>query len=70
MQWKCLPILHDVQGKSAIYSTTIYHVLATCAGDGALWQAFLASVQPLAKEKHLDRRVLHGNSTILGLDAP
>jgi transposase len=63
MQWKCLPIPHDAQGKSAIHYTTVYRVFAKWADDGSLWQAFLASVAHLAAEKHLDIRVLHGDGT-------
>ena len=63
MQWKCLPIPHDAQGKPAIHYTNIYKAFARWADDGSLWQAFLASVRPLAAEKHLDLRVLHGDGT-------
>jgi hypothetical protein len=63
MQWKCLPIPHDTQGKPAIHYTTVYKVFATWADDGSLWQAFVASVRHLATEKHLDTSVLHGDGT-------
>jgi transposase len=63
MQWKCLPIPTDTQGKPAIHYTTIYKVFAKWADDGSLWQAFLASVRHLATEKHLDLGVLHGDGT-------
>jgi transposase len=63
MQWKCLPIPHDAQGKPAIHDTTIYKVFAKWADDGSLWQAFVASVRHLATEKQLDLRVLHGDGT-------
>ena len=63
MQWKCLPVPQDAQGKPAIHSTTVYKVFAKWADDGSLWQAFLASVQHLAVEKHLDTSVLHGDGT-------
>jgi len=63
MQWKCLPIPHDTQGKPAIHYTTIYKVFAKWADDGSLWQAFVASVRHLAAEKYLDLRVLHGDGT-------
>src|SRR5262250_2780112 len=63
MQWKCLPIPHDTQGKPAIHYTTIYKVFATWADDGSLWQAFVASVRHLAAEKQLDLTVLHGDGT-------
>src|SRR2546427_12364906 len=36
---------------------------AKWADDGSLWQAFMASVQHLAVEKHLDTSVLHGDGT-------
>ena len=63
MQWKCLPVPHDAQGKPAIHYTTIYKVFAKWADDGSLWQAFLASVRHLAAAKHLDLSVLHGDGT-------
>jgi transposase len=63
MQWKCLPVPHDAQGKPAIHSTTVYKVFAKWADDGSLWQAFVASVRHLVTEKQLDLRVLHGDGT-------
>src|SRR5882672_9909395 len=63
MQWKCLPIPHDTQGKPAIHYTTVYKVFARWADDGSLWQAFLASVRHLATAQHLDTSVLHGDGT-------
>src|SRR4029450_359382 len=63
MQWKCLPIPHDAQGKPAIHYTTVYTVFAKWADDGSLWQAFVASVRHLAGEKQLAPRVLHGHGT-------
>jgi transposase len=77
MQWKCLPIPHDAQGKPAIHYTTIYKVFAKWTDDGSLWQAFVASVRHLAAEKHLDTRILHGDGTntvakkgVMGLATP
>ena len=63
MQWKCLPIPKDPNGKPAIHYTTVYKVFARWADDGSLWQAFIASVAHLAAEKHLDLSVLHGDGT-------
>jgi transposase len=63
MQWKCLPIPQDTNGKPAIHDTTIYKVFAKWADDGSLWQAFVASVRHLAGEKHLDLSILHGDGT-------
>ena len=63
MQWKCLPIPQDAQGKPAIHDTTVYKVFATWADDGSLWQACVASVRHLAAEKQLDLSVLHGDGT-------
>ena len=63
MQWKCLPIPQDADGKPVIHYTTIYKVFAKWADDGSLWQAFVARVRHLAAEKHLDLRVLHGDGT-------
>jgi transposase len=63
MQWKCLPVPQDTDGKPAIHYTTIYKVFAKWADDGSLWQAFVASVRHLAAEQHLDLRILHGDGT-------
>src|ERR671938_1511041 len=63
MQWKCLPIPQDSNGKPVIHYTTVYKVFAKWADDGSLWQAFVASVRHLAVEKQLDLRVLHGDGT-------
>jgi hypothetical protein len=63
MQWKCLPVPTDPDGKPAIHSTTIDKVFANWADDGLLWQACVASVRHLAVEKQLDRSVLHGDGT-------
>src|ERR671918_2217852 len=63
MQWKCLPVPQDAQGKPAIHYTTVYRVFAKWADDGSLWQAFVASVRHLAAEKQLDLSVLHGDGT-------
>jgi transposase len=63
MQWKCLPVPKDPNGKPAIHYTTVYKVFAKWADDGSLWQAFLASVRHLVAEKHLDTSVLHGDGT-------
>ena len=63
MQWKCLPIPQDPNGKPAIHYTTVYKVFAKWADDGSLWQAFIASVRHLAAEKPLDLSVLHGDGT-------
>ena len=63
MQWKCLPIPQDSNGKPVIHYTTVYKVFAKWADDGSLWQAFVASVRHLATEKYLDTSVLHGDGT-------
>ena len=63
MQWKCLPVPPDTNGKPAIHYTTVSRAFAKWADDGSLWQAFLASVQHLAAAKHLDTSVLHGDGT-------
>ena len=63
MQWKCLPVPTNTNGKPVIHYTTVYKVFAKWADDGSLWQAFLASVKHLAAEKHLDLTVLHGDGT-------
>src|SRR4029434_8529194 len=63
MQWKCLPVPQEPDGKPAIHYTTVYKVFAKWADDGSLWQAFVASVRHLAAEKQLDLRVLHGDGT-------
>ncbi len=47
MQWKCLPVPKDHDGKPAIHDTTVYKVFAKWSDDGA----------------QLDLRILHGNGT-------
>ena len=39
MQWKCLPVPTDPDGKPAIHYTTVYKVFAKWADDGSLWRA-------------------------------
>src|SRR6266446_1522193 len=63
MQWKCLPVPKDTQGKPAIHSTTVYKVFARWSDDGPLEQAFIASVRHLAQHHQLDLRILHGDGT-------
>src|SRR6266446_5858529 len=63
MQWKCVPIPQDTNGKPAIHYTTVYRAFAKWADDGSLWQAFIASVAHLSAAKHLDTSVLHGDGT-------
>ena len=63
MQWKCLPIPKDAQGKPVIHYTTVYRAFAKWADDRSLWQAFVASVGHLADAKQLDLSVLHGDGT-------
>src|SRR6202008_4394660 len=63
MQWKCLPVPQDPDGKPAIHDTTVYKGFAKWTDDGSLWQAFVASVRHLATEKQLDLSVLHGDGT-------
>ena len=63
MQWKCLPVPTDTDGKPAIHYTTIYKVFAKWADDGSLEEAFIASVAHLADHHQLDLRILHGDGT-------
>jgi transposase len=63
MPWKCLPMPKDAHGTPAIHDTTDYRAFAKWADDGALQQAFIASVGHLSGEKRLDVRVLHGDGT-------
>jgi transposase len=63
MQWKCLPVPKDAEGKPAIHYTNVYRAFARWADDGSLWQAFVASVRHLAVAKQLDLSVLHGDGT-------
>jgi transposase len=63
MQWKCLPVPQEPDGKPAIHYTTVYKVFAKWTDDGSLWRAFVASVRHLAAEKQLDLSVRHGDGT-------
>jgi transposase len=63
MQWKCLPVPTDHDGKAEIHYTTVYKVFAQWADDGSLEHAFIASVGHLVEQHHLDLSVLHGDGT-------
>src|SRR5215471_15713217 len=63
MQWKCVPVPQDAQGKPAIHYTTVYKVFARWADDGSLEDAFIASVRHLADHHQLDLSVLYGDGT-------
>ena len=63
MQWKCLPMPKDADGKPDIHYTNVYRAFAKWADDGSLRQAFVASVGHLSDEKKLDVRILHGDGT-------
>jgi len=63
MQWKCLPVPKDHDGKAEIHYTTVYKVFAKWSDDGSLEEAFIASVAHLADHNHLDLSVLHGDGT-------
>ena len=63
MQWKCLPVPTDHDGKAAIHYTTVYKVFARWSDDGSLEHAFIASVGHLADHNQLDLSVLHGDGT-------
>jgi transposase len=63
MQWKCLPVPTDHDGKAEIHYTTVYKVFAKWSDDGSLEEAFIASVAHLADHNHLDLSVLHGDGT-------
>jgi hypothetical protein len=63
MQWKCLPVPTDTNGKPAIHYTTVYKVFARWSDDGSLAEAFIASVAHLADHNQLDLSVLHGDGS-------
>ena len=63
MQWKCLPVPKDHDGKAQIHYTTVYKAFAKWADDGSLEHAFIASVKHLAYYQQLDLSVLHGDGT-------
>jgi transposase len=63
MQWKCLPVPKDRDGKAEIHYTTVYKVFARWSDDGSLEHAFIASVGHLSDQNHLDLSVLHGDGT-------
>jgi transposase len=63
MQWKCLPVPQEPDGKPAMHYTTVYKVFAKGADTGALWQALVARARHVAVEQHLARRILHGDGT-------
>ena len=63
MQWKCLPVPIDRDGKPEIHYTTVYKVFAKWADDGSIENAFVASVGHLSDQNRLDLSVLHGDGT-------
>ena len=63
MQWKCLPVPKDTHGNAAIHDTTVYKVFARWSDDGALEDAFIASVGYLSNHNQLDLSVRHGDGT-------
>ncbi len=63
MQWKCLPVPIDGEGKPEIHDTTIYKVFAKWTDDGSIATAFIASVGHLSAHHQLDLSVLHGDGT-------
>jgi transposase len=63
MQWKCLPVPTDRDGKAEIHYTTIYKVFAKWTDDGSIATAFIASVGHLSAHNQLDLSVLHGDGT-------
>jgi transposase len=63
MQWKCLPVPKDGDGKAEIHYTTVYKAFAKWADDGSIENAFIASVGHLAAGNRLDLSVLHGDGT-------
>src|SRR5438128_11885765 len=58
MQWKCLPVLKDHDGKAEIHYTTVYKVFARWSDHGSLEHAFIASVGHLSDQHPLDLSVL------------
>ena len=63
MQWKCLPVPTESDGKAAIHYTTVYKIFAKWSEDGSLEHAFIASVRYLADHHQLDLSILHGDGT-------
>jgi len=63
MQWKCLPVPKDLEGKAEIHYTTVYKAFARWSDDGSLEHPFIASVKHLAHHQQLDLNVLHGDGT-------
>src|ERR1700712_2210866 len=60
---ECLPVPSAGDGSAVIHYTTIYKVFARWSDDGSLDQAFIASVQHLAAQNHLDLSILHGDGS-------
>jgi hypothetical protein len=52
------PHPHRGPRSAALHATNVYRALAKWTHDGALAQVFVASVAPLAAEKHLARSIL------------
>jgi hypothetical protein len=63
MQWKCLPVPKDGDGKAEIHYTTVYKAFARWPDDGSMEHACIASVKHFAHYQQLDLSVLHSDGT-------
>src|SRR5258706_13371218 len=54
MQWKCLPVPRNGDGRAGIHYTTIYRGFAKWSDDGSLEKAFSGSVSHVAVHCHID----------------
>jgi transposase len=63
MQWKCLPVSKDGDGKAEIHYTIVYRAFARWSADDSIENAFVASVGHLAAGHRLNLSVLHGDGT-------
>ena len=63
VQWYCLPIENDFNGKPEISFTRIYRIFRRWIKDGSLQKVFESSVIFLAEKKLLDTTILHGDGT-------
>jgi hypothetical protein len=61
LPWQCRPVPREPDGTAARHDTSVAKVVATGADAGALWQAFVARVRPLAAAQPLARRLLPGD---------
>lgn len=63
MQWHCLPIDRDINGKPEIHHTRVFKIYQRWVKDKSLERVFENTVMLLAENNLLDCTVLHGDGS-------